>query len=45
MIGVQLGSLDDDPGVSPTLNVFVASKAPWFSITDGLPQYGTLPPQ
>jgi hypothetical protein len=28
MIGVQLGSLDDDPGVSPTLNVFVVSKAP-----------------
>jgi hypothetical protein len=36
--GVPLGPLDDDPGVRPELHVHVASKAPWFTITDDLPQ-------
>jgi hypothetical protein len=25
-------------------HIFVASKAPWFEITDDLPQYETVPP-
>ncbi len=41
--GLPLGALDDDPGVKPALHVHVASKAPWFDITDALPQYPTLP--
>jgi len=36
--GLPLGALDDDPAIRPTLHVHVASKAPWFTITDGLPQ-------
>ncbi len=36
--GLPLGALDDDPGVRPGLHVHVASKAPWFTITDDLPQ-------
>jgi hypothetical protein len=36
--GVPLGPLDDDPGVRPEFHVHVASKAPWFTITDDLPQ-------
>jgi hypothetical protein len=36
--GLPLGPLDDDPGIRPTLHVHVASKAPWFTITDDLPQ-------
>jgi hypothetical protein len=43
-LGVALGLLDDDPGVRPRSHVFVASKAPWFEITDDLPQYAELPP-
>jgi hypothetical protein len=43
MLGVQLGGLDDDPGVTPGLHVFVADKAPWFTITDDLPQYAQFP--
>jgi hypothetical protein len=38
-IGLPLGTLDDDPGVRPTAHVFVDSKAVWFEITDGLPQF------
>jgi len=43
-MGIQLGGLDDDPVVRPEVHVFVASKAPWFTITDDLPQFGTVPP-
>ncbi len=42
--GVPLGILDDDPGVRPERHVFVRSKAPWFEITDDLPQDQELPP-
>ena len=45
MIGMQMSNLDDDPGVSPEFHVFVAFKAPWFTITDDLPQFATLPPR
>jgi hypothetical protein len=42
-MGVQLGGLDDDPGVAPGAHVFVADKAPWFTITDDLPQFAQFP--
>ena len=42
--GIALGVLDDDPGVRPESHVFVGSKAPWFDITDDLPQFAQLPP-
>jgi hypothetical protein len=35
---VALGSLVDAPGIRPTEHIFVGSKAPWFEITDDLPQ-------
>ncbi|HLI80877.1 MAG TPA: GFA family protein [Candidatus Binataceae bacterium] len=37
-------TLDDDPDVRPSFHVFVGSKAPWFEITDGLPQFDAFPP-
>ncbi|TAJ79286.1 GFA family protein [bacterium] len=33
------GTLDDDPGIRPSYHIFVDSKAPWFEITDELPQH------
>ena len=36
---VALGTLLGEPGIRPTHHIFVGSKAPWFTITDGLPQY------
>lgn len=45
LIGLPLGTLDEDPGIRPTAHVYVASKAPWFDITDDLPQYPELPTQ
>jgi hypothetical protein len=38
-IGLPLGTLDDDPGVTPQAHVYVRSKAPWHEITDALPQH------
>ena len=41
--GLAMGSLDDDPGVRPACHIFVGSKAPWYEITDGLPQHEMFP--
>ena len=38
-VHVALGTLLDDPGIRPSRHIFVGSKAPWFTITDDLPQY------
>jgi hypothetical protein len=43
--GVPLGILDDDPGMRPELHCFAASKAPWFEISDDLPQHPEYPPR
>jgi hypothetical protein len=37
-VHVALGSLVDEPAIRPTEHIFVGSKAPWFEITDDLPQ-------
>ena len=39
LVHVAMGTLLDDPGIRPTSHIFVGSKAPWFTITDDLPQY------
>jgi hypothetical protein len=38
-VHVAMGSLFDAPSVRPTHHIFVGSKAPWFEITDDLPQF------
>ncbi len=38
-VHVALGSLVDEPSIRPTEHIFVGSKAPWFDITDDLPQF------
>ena len=38
-VHVALGSLVDEPSIRPTEHIFVGSKAPWYEITDDLPQY------
>jgi hypothetical protein len=39
LYGVALATLDDDPGVRPDAHAFIIDKAPWFAVTDDLPQY------
>jgi hypothetical protein len=39
LVGVPMGTLDTDPQFTPQAHIFVESKAPWFTITDGLPTH------
>jgi hypothetical protein len=41
---VRLGTLNEDPGRRALAHVWVSSKAPWFDITDDLPQFPEAPP-
>jgi hypothetical protein len=42
LIEIPAGCLDDDPGLRPDMHIYVECKAPWFSISDGLPQLDRL---
>jgi hypothetical protein len=35
---VRVGSLDRDPGGRPVIHIWTSHRAPWFEITDSLPQ-------
>lgn len=41
---VPAALFDSDPGARPAAHIFVGSKASWYEITDGLPQFSELPP-
>ena len=41
---ITMGTVDGDPGARPEANIFVASKASWYEITDTLPQHDEYPP-
>jgi hypothetical protein len=41
---VTLGTVKGDPGITPRSHIFVGSKAPWYDITDALPQFDAWPP-
>lgn len=41
-VHVAMGTLIDEPSIRPTAHIFVGSRAPWFTITDGLPQHETF---
>ena len=43
-VHVTYGTLQDEPALAPTAHIYVASKAGWDTIDDGLPQYAELPP-
>ena len=38
-VHVAMGTLVDAPSIRPSRHIFVGSKAPWFTITDDLPQF------
>ena len=43
-VHVTMGTLVDGPGIRPQRHIFVGSKAPWYTITDDLPQHERFPP-
>jgi len=42
---IPAGTLDQDPGIKPTQNIYWASRAPWREDVTSLPQYDELPPR
>jgi hypothetical protein len=44
-VRVRVGTLDAPPATPPSNHIFVASKAPWYEIRDGAPQWQERPPQ
>jgi hypothetical protein len=42
---VPVGSLDTPFQVQSAVNIYVASRANWFSITNPYPQFDELPPR
>jgi hypothetical protein len=38
-VHVAMGTLLDEPSIRASAHIFVGFKAPWFTITDDLPQY------
>ena len=42
-VHLGMGTLEDEPNIRPEAHIYVGSKAPWFEITDRLPQYEELP--
>ncbi|MDH4260572.1 MAG: GFA family protein [Gammaproteobacteria bacterium] len=45
LVLIPAGNLQDDPGLKPQMHMFAGSRAPWYPITDGLPQHPGYPPQ
>jgi len=43
IVSVRCGTLEQDPGLRVAYHAFVASKAPWVEIADGLPQFAGYP--
>ncbi|MFO0726363.1 MAG: GFA family protein [Myxococcota bacterium] len=41
---VPAALFDADPGARPEAHIHVASKAPWYTIRDAIPQFAELPP-
>ena len=44
VVVVPIGSMDSDPGINPLAHQFVASKAAWHEIHDGVPQFPAAAP-
>jgi hypothetical protein len=44
LVGIPAGLLDDDPGVRPSEDVFVDSKAPWWELGTGTERHAAWPP-
>jgi hypothetical protein len=45
LVVAPAGNLDGELGITPQLHMFVSSKAPWYEITDELPQHAEYPPE
>ncbi len=42
---IPAGTLDQDPEIKPTQNIYWDSRAPWREEVSALPQHNELPPR
>lgn len=42
---VPAGTLDEDPEIRPSQNIYCASRAVWYEPPSSLPEYDELPPK
>lgn len=42
---IPAGTLDDDPGISPTQNIFCGSRPAWYTHASSLPEFDEMPPR
>ena len=45
VVVVPAGSLDGDPGIRPTHNVFCGSRSAWYTDASSLPEHEDMPPR
>ena len=45
LVVAPAGNLEGDLGIKPQMHIFTGSKAPWYAITDDLPQHESFPPE
>lgn len=43
LLNIPAGSLNGEPGITARGHIFVSSRAPWFEISDDLPQWNETP--
>ena len=39
LFSIALGTLDDPAAIRPQVHIWLSSKVPWLTLSDGLPQY------
>jgi hypothetical protein len=44
-IGVSMGAFDDPTNSQIEIHIFVGEKGDYYELTDGLPQFDTIPPR
>jgi hypothetical protein len=42
---IPAGSLDGDPGIKPTQNIFCGSRSAWYTAASLLPEHKEMPPR
>jgi len=45
VVVIPAGTLDEDPGIRPTQNVFCGSRPAWYTHVSLLPEFAEMPPR
>jgi hypothetical protein len=45
VVVIPAGTLDGDPGIRPTQNIFCGSRSAWYTAASSLPEHEDMPPR